>query len=97
MSSAPGIGSFIIETPKKILQDYEKNPMYKPLGLRATGRQNLATGELDRQSLKFVDFIDYSNDHDEKYLNSLIDKAKDSWSDVIDPDEWVRELRGTAH
>ncbi len=34
------------------------------------------------------------SDYDENYLNSLINKAKSSWSDVGDADEWLRELRG---
>jgi hypothetical protein len=88
--SAPDIGSFIIQTPKNILQNYERNPLYKPLGVSATGKQNLATGELDKHSLKFIGFVDYSNDYDEQYLNSLIEKASDSRGEIADPDEWFQ-------
>jgi hypothetical protein len=90
--SVPGLASFIIKTPKDVLAEYDHNPLYKPLGVRAAGRQNLSTGEID--SLKFVEFIEYSPDYDESYLNSLISKAKSSWADVSDADEWLRELRG---
>ncbi len=95
--SAPGLGVHIIRTPKEVLVAYENNPLYKPLGVRATGRQNLATGELDSHSLKFKEFVEYSPDYDEKYLNSLIEKAGETWADVKDPDEWIRELRGGIH
>ena len=66
--SVPGLTSFRIETPKETLAEYDHNPLYKPLGVRATGRQNLATGEIDSGSLKFVEFIEYSQDYDENYL-----------------------------
>jgi hypothetical protein len=92
--SVPGLASFIIKTPKDILAEYDHNPLYKPLGVRAAGRQNLATGEIDSSSLKFVEFIEYAPDYDESYLNSLIGKAKSSWADVGNADEWLRELRG---
>jgi hypothetical protein len=92
-----GLKTFIIKTPREILAHYERNPLYKPLGVRAAGRQNPATGEIDAGSLKFVEFIDYTTDYDEAYLNSLIEKAKTSWADVADADEWLRELRGAAY
>lgn len=38
-----------------------------------------------------------SKEYDESYLNSLIDKAKDSWADVQDADEWLRDLRGADY
>ncbi len=92
--STPGLGSYIIDTPKEILADYENNPLYKPLGIRAFGRQNVITGELDYQSLRFREFIDYQPDYNEKYLNTLIDKAAESLADDINTDKWLRELRG---
>ena len=95
--SVPGLASFRIQTPKETLAHYEHNPLYKPLGIRATGRQNMATGEVDACSLKFVEFIEYSQEYDENYINSLIDKAKDSWADVEDADEWLRDLRGADY
>jgi len=95
--SAPGIGSFIIETPKNVLSEYSGNPLYKPLGVRAIGRQNPVTGELDPGSLKFKDFVDYLPKYDEKYLNSLMDKAEETWVDIDDPDEWLHELRGASY
>lgn len=95
--SVPGLASYIIKTPKEILSEYEHNPLYKPLGIRTAGRQNLATGEIDSSSLRFIEFIEYSPDYDEKYLYSLIDKARTSWMDVSDADDCLHELRGATY
>ena len=95
--SVAGLASYIIKTPKEILSEYEYNPLYKPLGVRTEGRQNLATGEIDTSSLKFVEFIEYAPDYDEKYLNALINKATTSWADVNDADAWLHELRGATY
>jgi len=92
-----GIGLVRIQTPREVLAEYDHNPLYKPLGVRAHGRQNLVTGEIDTGSLKFVEFIDYAPEYNESYLNNLILKASESWSDVNDVDEWLRELRGAAY
>jgi len=93
----PGVGNFTIDTPREVLASYEKNPLYKPLGVRATGRQNLHSGEIDKSSLRFKEFIDYQLTYDEGYLKKLIDKASNTWRDIADPDEWVRELRGAPY
>jgi len=33
-------------------------------------------------------------EYDEEYLKSLRDKAKKSWPADINPDEWLKEVRG---
>ena len=43
-------GLLKITTDKKMLGEYEANPLYKPYGIRASGKQNSQTGEI-RQSL----------------------------------------------
>ncbi len=40
-------GYIAIETEKKLLQDLKDNLLYKEIGLRAKGRQNMETGEID--------------------------------------------------
>jgi hypothetical protein len=95
--SAPGLGAHIIKTPREVLSGYERNPLYKPMGVRARGKQNLSTGELEPNSLVFVEFIDYSPEYDEVYLNSLIKKTGKTWADIKDTDEWVREIRGGVY
>ncbi|MEM9259991.1 MAG: hypothetical protein AAGA62_10115 [Bacteroidota bacterium] len=87
-------GYLVIETGQEFLRDQEENMLYKEYGVRAVGRQNVATGELDKQSLRLIEFIDYSPAFDEHYLGQLIKNAKGNWQDV-DADDWLHDLRGT--
>ncbi len=61
---------------------------------RATGKQHSETGEIDTSTLKFIELVDYQPKYDEKYLKELRDKAKRSWLGSIDPDKWLKEIRG---
>lgn len=87
-------GSIRIETPISFLEDYDENMLYKTLGVRAIGKQQSETGELDKSSLKFVELIEYNPKYDEAYLSELRNKAKKSWLNKIDPDNWLKEIRG---
>lgn len=86
-------GYLSIETGKKFLQEREENLLYKKFGVRAKGKQNIETGEIDTKSLQLLELIDYQPKFDNDYLNSLIKKAKDSWKNV-NTDEWLLNLRG---
>ena len=86
-------GYLTIETGQEFLMGQEENLLYKNFGVRATGKQNLKTGEIDTKSLKLVELINYDPKFDSEYLTSLISKAKKSWKDV-DADAWLSELRG---
>lgn len=87
-------GTIIIQTPKEYLTQLEENLLYKNFGIRATGKQHLDTGEIDTSSLVFKDLIGYFPKYDEHYLRSLRKKAKESWLDKIDPEKWLRGIRG---
>ena len=84
-------GYLTIETGQDFLMRREDNLLYKKYGVRATGKQNLETGEF--KSLKLIDLIDYDANFDSDYLTSLISKAKKSWQGV-DTDKWLENLRG---
>lgn len=86
-------GTLIIQTPQEFLADREENLLYKTFGIRAKGKQNSETGEIDKQSLTFIELIDYNTQYDEKYLKNLRNKAM-SWLSNIDPDEWINDIRG---
>lgn len=88
------LGTVRIETPISFLEQYEENLLYKTFGIRAIGKQQSETGEIDKTSLKFVELIDYEQSYDEKYLKSLRDKAKKTWLGKIDADKWLKEIRG---
>ena len=86
-------GYLAIETGEDFLRGQEENLLYKKYGVRAKGKQNIETGEMDTKSLKLIELIDYNPKFDRNYLNSLISKAKKNWP-RINPDEWLNNLRG---
>lgn len=86
-------GYLAIETGQDFLMEREENLLYKNFGVRATGKQNLETGEIDTKSLKLVELINYNPKFDSDYLTSLITKAKKSWSG-INTDDWLSNLIG---
>ncbi len=86
-------GLLTIETEKDFLEGQKQNLLYKKFGVRASGKQNTETGEVDTKSLSLIELIDYNPKFDSDYLDSLIKKAKKSWKG-IDTDEWFNNLRG---
>ncbi len=86
-------GYLSIETGEQFLKEREENLLYKNFGVRAKGKQNIETGEVDTKSLKLIELIDYQANFDSDYLNTLISKAKNRWKNV-NPDEWLYNLRG---
>ena len=90
------LGSVIIQTPVSFFESLEQNIIHKkPFGIRAVGKQNSETGEIDTSSLKFMEIVDYHPGYDEQYLKMLRDKAKKSWLGRINPDIWLKEIRGS--
>ena len=88
-------GSITITTPVSFFENLEENIIHKKTyGIRAIGKQHSETGELDRTSLKFIELVDFQPTYDEKYLQSLREKAKKSWFGNVNPDTWLREIRG---
>lgn len=88
------LGVVRIQTPISFLEQYEENLLYKPVGIRATGKQHSETGEIDTSSLKFLDLVHYESKYDEQYLKSLRNKATKSWLGNINAEAWLNEIRG---
>jgi hypothetical protein len=86
-------GLLKITTDKKMLGEYETNPLYKPYGIRAAGKQNSQTGEIDKSTLKLLEIIDYERKYNENYLAGLIEKATASWEGIGDADDWLSRMR----
>lgn len=59
-------GYLAIETGQDFLMEQEENLLYKKFGVRAIGKQNLETGEMDTKALKLVELIDYKVDSSNK-------------------------------
>lgn len=88
------LGTVRIQTPISFLEQYDENLLYKTFGIRATGKQHSETGEIDTSTLRFIELVDYQPKYDEQYLKALRDKAKKSWLGNVNPDNWLREIRG---
>lgn len=86
-------GYVTIEVDQDFLELREENILYKKFGVRASGRQNIETGEIDTKSLTLIELIDYDAHYDDKYLNDLIAKARHNWQGV-DVEEWLQNVRG---
>jgi hypothetical protein len=87
------LGMLTISIEKDILTAETNNLLYKKYGVRAKGKQNPFTGEIEKGSLTFIEFLDYSPMYDEDYLNKLIQKASKNWQG-IDVDKWLEDVRG---
>ncbi|MCL6495083.1 MAG: hypothetical protein K6T54_09940, partial [Ignavibacterium sp.] len=87
------LGTLYIQTPKEFLAKAEENILYKTYVIRAKGKQNSETGEIEKQSLSFIELIDYNSRYDQQYLKKLRSKAM-TWLNKIDPDEWLKNIRG---
>ncbi|MBS1516442.1 MAG: hypothetical protein JSS63_15525 [Bacteroidetes bacterium] len=88
------LGTLIVKTPKEILKNFEENVIYKDFGVRATGKQNLISGEIDKSSLVFLDIIEYRPKYDPDYIKKLRDIAKKTWIGKVDADKFLNEQRG---
>ena len=88
------LGTIRIQTPISFLEQYSDNLLYKTFGIRATGRQHFETGQIDTATLKFIELVDYQPKYDVDYLKSLRDKAKKNWIGILQPDEWLKNIRG---
>ena len=86
-------GYIAIETGQDFLMVQEENLLYKKFGVRAKGKQNVDTGEIDTKSLGLLELIDYNPKFDSDYISSLILKAKKNWKGVV-ADDWLNNLRG---
>ena len=90
-------GTLRIAVDKDDLKQGEKNLLYRKFGVRALGRQNVKTFEMDPNSLRFVEFVEHDAAYSQSYLDALVQRAAPAWADVPDADAWLEELRGGAH
>src|SRR5690625_691219 len=91
--STEEMGALLIKTPKSFLEQYRGNILYKEAGIRASGKQDLISGDIDTSTLQFVELIEYDPDYNKEYLSGLRKKAK--WIKSIEPDAWLAEIRGS--
>jgi hypothetical protein len=81
-----------IDADKEILASIEVNPLYRKFGVRATAKQNILSGDIDRSSLRLIEMIEFEPKFDFAYLERKIDSSTPVWSG-IDVDEFLHEIR----
>lgn len=85
-------GLIMIDADKEILTSIEGNPLYRKFGVRATAKQNIISGDIDRSSLKLIEMIEFEPKFDLAYLEKKIEASTPVWSG-IDADEFLHEIR----
>ena len=85
-------GLIIIEANKDILTNIQGNPLYRKFGVRTTAKQNIKSGDIDRNSLKMIEMIEFEPKFDMAYLEKKIEASTPIWSG-IDVDEYLHEIR----
>lgn len=88
------IGVLTISASEDYLKGQERNLLYHTCGVRAKGKQNPITGEMDKSSLELISIMDYSPSFDENYLKGLIKRATPALSKIKDKQKWLDEVRG---
>jgi hypothetical protein len=86
-------GFLYIGVDKEYLEKLEGNPLYKEFGVRAIGKQNVITGEMDFTTLRLVEMIDYNRKFNDQYIDNLIKNATPKFRG-LDVDLWIKEMSG---
>lgn len=87
-------GILKISTEKEYLKNQQENILYKNFTIRAIGRQNINTGEIDTSSLTLLEMNQFDPRYNEDYLQGLIERATPHWKDIQDTEEWLSQIRG---
>lgn len=87
-------GLLTITMDMSMLADFEGNMLYKHFGIRASGKENIQTGAMDKQSLRGLEIIYYDPTYNEEAMSERIKRSTPHWADVDDSIEWLRNLRG---
>ena len=86
-------GSVVIAMDKEKLKNEEKNILYRMYGARVSCKQNILTGEIDKDSYRLISLRGFNPKFDKEEFDRLVEKTSSSF-DGIDADEYVREIRG---
>lgn len=86
-------GTVIIQTTEEVLANEKENKLYKLVGVHVRAKQNVKSGQLDKNEVKLLDFVDYKQEYDSDYLSELINQASKTWAEIPDTDQWLAEIR----
>jgi hypothetical protein len=82
----------IIATTQKLLEQSEKNHLYRPALLHVTAEENLSTGEL--REYKLLSFENYQPSYNEDEFNNMVERGTKAWKNVPNGNKWLETLRG---
>ena len=86
-------GTVIIQTTEEVLASEKENKLYKLVGVHVQAKQNVKSGQLDKNEVKLLDFVDYKQEYDSEYISELINQAGKTWAEIPDTDQWLAEIR----
>lgn len=86
-------GKISIRIPRGKMQEIKENLIYAKKGIHVRGKQDYRTGRPIRNTLEFVDFIEYYPSGVEGALEEIRER-EGKWLRNIDPDAWLNEIRG---
>ena len=89
-------GIITLPCNKEYVESIDYNPVYKMCSIRAVGKQDALTDEIDYDSLKVIEIRPHNRSfYNSDYIDSLSRQATENWlGEISDPDKWLKELRG---
>lgn len=89
-------GLITLPCNKEYVESIDYNPVYKMCSIRAIGKQDALTDEVDFDSLKVVEISPHNRSfYNPDYIDSLSRQATENWlGEIADPEKWLKELRG---
>lgn len=88
----PDGSRLMVQTDKRLIKAEKTNLVYQEVHLRVRAELNIRTKQLREVSL--IEFVKYEPRFDEVQFNKAVERGGKSWSDVEDPAQWVKDLRG---
>jgi hypothetical protein len=84
--------TLVISSTQDLLEQGDKNRLYRPALLHITAEENLSTGEL--RNHKLLAFENYQPSYNESEFNTMVEKGTKAWEGVSDSNQWLETLRG---
>jgi len=84
--------TLIISSTQDLLEQGEKNRLYRSALLHITAEENLSTGKL--RNYKLLAFENYQPSYNENEFNTMVERGTKAWEGISDANQWLETLRG---
>lgn len=84
--------TLIISSTQDLLEQGEKNRLYRSALLHITAEENLSTGKL--RNYKLLAFENYQPSYNENEFNTMVERGTKAWEGISDANLWLETLRG---